>query len=187
MIIFEANENTGYRDRTIKNASADVTLAFAADFTTAGEKLTKKAVLEQEKLYIPVDINIFQTRKDLHDSVWSAREKILSLKKPEITLNIAGNGMYRFKTTFINTQKMLDELIYRYLHDLNLSLGGYVKIALIRTGGQSGADESGANAGVKLNIPVLVHAPNNWVYRDINEVDHYGEEEFKKRFKTKYE
>ena len=29
MIIFEANEKPGYRDRTIQNASADVTIAFA--------------------------------------------------------------------------------------------------------------------------------------------------------------
>ena len=33
MIIFEANEKPGYRDRTIQNASADVTIAFAQDLS----------------------------------------------------------------------------------------------------------------------------------------------------------
>ena len=187
MIVFQADEETGYRSRTIKNASADVTLAFAVDFTTAGEKLTKKAVLEQGKLYIPININVFTSRQKLHDSILSVREQILSLKKPEISLNIAGNGIYRLKSTFINSQEMLNELMYRYLNDIVTVLGGYVKVAIIRTGGQSGFDEAGANAGVKLNIPVLVHAPKDWVYRDINEIDHYGEEQFKKRFKNKYE
>ena len=32
----------------------DVTLAFATDFNTAGEKLTKKVVTQQGKKYIPL-------------------------------------------------------------------------------------------------------------------------------------
>jgi len=45
-IEFEEEQSEGYRERTIKNASADATIAFAIDFTTAGEKLTKGAVEE---------------------------------------------------------------------------------------------------------------------------------------------
>jgi len=42
-IIFEEEQSTGYRERTIKNASADATIAIAVDFESAGEKLTKSA------------------------------------------------------------------------------------------------------------------------------------------------
>ncbi len=55
MILFEEDNSTGYRNRTIKNASADVTIAIAIDFKTTGEKLTKEAVKNQGKVYIPID------------------------------------------------------------------------------------------------------------------------------------
>lgn len=182
MIIFQADEESGYRSRTIKNASADVTIAFAVDFNTAGERLTKKAVIEQGNLYIPIDTSIFEDRGKIHKAVFSARESILRLKKNEISLNIAGNGIYRMKSTFMSNQKTVDYFTHYFLNDLITTLGGYVKVTIIRTGGQSGFDEAGAKAGVKLGIPVLIHAPKNWAYRDIDEVDHYNEIEFKKRF-----
>ena len=52
-IIITEDTVSGYKHRTMKNASADVTIAIAADFNTAGEKLTKKSVKEQGKLFIP--------------------------------------------------------------------------------------------------------------------------------------
>ena len=42
--VFKESQTSGYRDRTIQNASADVTIALATDFNTAGEKLTKSSV-----------------------------------------------------------------------------------------------------------------------------------------------
>lgn len=67
MIIFQEDSSNGYRERTIANASADVTIAIALDFKTAGEKLTKEAVKNQGKVYIPIDghdLKITQERID---------------------------------------------------------------------------------------------------------------------------
>lgn len=189
MIIFEANKNPGYRDRTIENASADVTIAIAYDFNSAGEKLTKKAVLEQGKLYFPVELSIYGLEGSFFNVALHLALRIKELGKPEISVNIAGNGLYTLKQTGIRTQAWCDAFTYQFLRILVEELerqrinGNFdTKIVSIRTGGQSGFDEAGAKAGLKLGIPTLVHAPNDWVYRDGEGNDHYGEESFKKRF-----
>lgn len=55
-IQFLNSKRKGYVDRTVKNASADATIAVASNFDTAGEKLTKSSVLKQNKLYIPISV-----------------------------------------------------------------------------------------------------------------------------------
>lgn len=181
MIEFKEDEDSAYKGRTFKNASADVTIAIACDFTTAGEWLTKKYVLEQEKLYIPVHIDDFTTQCDFVNVINKIVKSIDELGKEEISLNIAGNGIYRFKDSFVTTQQMIDYLIFSLIKEVNTKLK--TKITLIRTGGQSGADEAGAKAGDKLGIPTLVLSPKGWRFRDINEVNHANEETFKNRFK----
>jgi hypothetical protein len=67
MIVFQEDSSSGYRERTIANASADATIAIALDFKTAGEKLTKEAVKNQGKVYIPIDghdLTVSQERVD---------------------------------------------------------------------------------------------------------------------------
>ncbi len=56
-ILFLEDQTSGYKNRTIKNASADATIAIAVDFNSAGEKLTKKSVIEQGKLYISINVS----------------------------------------------------------------------------------------------------------------------------------
>ena len=49
LTITESRE-AGYRSRTIENASAsDITIAFATDFSTAGERLTARAARESAR------------------------------------------------------------------------------------------------------------------------------------------
>lgn len=50
MIKFIQHSSPKYPPRTYENASADATIAFAFDFNTAGEKLTKDAVDAQKKM-----------------------------------------------------------------------------------------------------------------------------------------
>lgn len=178
-ITFETNSENGYPSRTIKNASADVTIAFAVDFNSAGEKLTKKAVLEQGKLYLPVQLSSDIISVNI---VQEIIDKIISLEKSEITLNIAGNGMYTLRYTIFNDQRVIDYITYRVLERIIEKLNGKVIISLLRSGGQTGFDEAGIKAAVKLGIPALVHAPKNWLYRDIDGNDHTNEEDFKNRF-----
>ena len=60
-----------------------------------------------------------------------------------------------------------------------------MKVSSIRTGGQTGVDESGAVAGVVLGIPTTVHAPKGWAFRGADNKDVKAEAAFKGRFETK--
>lgn len=163
-IDFQEEPTSGYRNRTIKNASADATIAFAVDFTTPGEKLTKNAVLEQGKKYIPVntnDLNLSSERTNgIIDRLNSVNAK---------TLNIAGNGIYTMKGKY--TQEQIDEFTYQLLKAVIESPRLINKITSIRSGGQTGFDEAGAKAGIRLGIPTTVLAPKGWLFRNIDNID----------------
>jgi len=194
MIDFQEDESSGYASRTIKNAAADVTIAIAYDFNSAGEKLTKRAVLEQGKLYFPVELERFGLKNyqgGVLNIVQHLALRIKELNTSEITLNIAGNGLYTLKNTSIRNQAVCDYFTYHFLQHLVNELdrqrtnGNFdTKIIAIRTGGQTGFDEAGAKAAEKIGIPTLVLAPKGWCFRDENGEDIYNEEAFKKRFKT---
>jgi hypothetical protein len=219
-IDFEEEQSFGYKERTIKNASADATIAIAIDFTTAGEQLTKSSVLKQNKLYIPVDLRlneIFESligHKDPFDDtselvlndneIFKLAEQIVTrLNKVNAkTLNIAGNGIYTLKKLGVS-QELADQFAERLLEYVLYSDNLKTQIESIRTGGQTGFDEAGAKAGIKLGFPVKVLAPNGWIFRvDLKEyndkykqlnlkvkfnsdntVDIFDEKQFKNRFK----
>jgi hypothetical protein len=174
-IIFLEEKSIGYKLRTIKNASADVTIAMAIDFNSAGEKLTKQSVLFQGKKYIPIRLNTLQITDEL---VYNIIDSLNTIKAK--TINIAGNGIYSFKGIY--TQKQLDNYVYELLNKVLLSDKLITKIETVRSGGQTGIDESGAKAGVILNIPTIILAPKGWKYRDINGKDISNETLFKNRF-----
>lgn len=336
MIVFQEDSSNGYRDRTIKNASADATIAIALDFNTGGEKLTKDAVKSQRKVYIPIDAhnlmvseerinkivdklnsiaitrtvakgeNIYSNGnspiaralsnpthfnfkaenaisikrggidgfESLNNGLIFSGEKYLDVEEayfklrtssgptPEnlalmldlieqkfrqnpslylavnnlggykflkscthiigpakvedvnrvtdmsgwcsdngdafivclseayrriagmdrfITLNIAGNGIYTMKGFY--KQKEADAFTYELLKGVVDSPNLVNKIGFIRTGGQTGFDESGAKAGERLNIPTLVYAPKGWRFRT-PDGDVSNEKYFKLRFDT---
>lgn len=91
-IQFFTDKSTGYKDRTIVNANADVTIAFAFDFSTSGEKLTKSSALKQGRKFYEVDLNDYPIipEKYMREFV----ELVNSIDKDSITINIAGNGIY---------------------------------------------------------------------------------------------
>lgn len=175
MILFVEDRHFGYKERTLKNATADVTLAFAVDFTTAGEKLTRAAVLKNGKTYIP--INIHRISSELENVV----NKLSSLKNKSIVVNIAGNGIYTLIKCQI-TQAHVDSLIHEFLVNVIKMIKTDVSIIGIRTGGQTGIDEAGAKAGSLLSIPTLILAPRGWRFRNELGVDISDELLFKNRF-----
>lgn len=178
-IVFQEEPTSGYKTRTIKNASADATIAFATDFSTSGEKLTHESVLNQGKKYIGLNVN---------DISESNKSKMIEFAIEELnkvnakTLNIAGNRIFTMKGKY--NQQQVDDLTFEILHAIITSPNLITPIELIRSGGQTGFDEAGIKAAVKLNIPALVLAPKNWTFRDITDIDKYDEVEFKKRFDT---
>jgi hypothetical protein len=182
-IIFEEDKSTNYQNRTKKNANADVTIAIAVDFKTYGEIATKKFVQENGKKYNPVDVSSSLTvkSKDVENIV----NILNSVNKKSVSLNIAGNGIYTLKTKKY-TQKQVDDYAYRLLKAVLESPKLKVKIESVVTGGQSGFDEAGAKAAIKLGLPTKILAPKGYKFRNINNFDISDEKRFKERFKERF-
>ena len=183
-INFQEEPTSGYKNRTIKNASADATIALAYDFTSAGEKLTKSSVLNQNKKYIPLSIPRKTETSDVDNApiktiVDSVVEKLNSVNAT--TLNIAGNGIYTMRDAGWN-QEEVDVMTYRVLKGIVESPNLINKIVSIRSGGQTGFDEAGAKAGIKLGIPTTILAPKGWKFRNESGTDISNEQAFKARF-----
>ena len=157
--------SSGYRERTIENASAEhLTLAFAIDFTTAGEKLTRSAVRSAHREYLAIQLD----EKEL--SEWSAAHKAANQIIPVIKdlntgagigINIAGNGLTRFSSNV--DQQALDVFMTRTLMLVQHKTQG--DILRVRSGGQTGIDEAGVKAADALGIPALVNGPADYRLR----------------------
>lgn len=183
-IIFNQSSSENYNERTNINANADVTIAFAMDFTTAGERVTKKYVENNNKLYIPIDMKNLKgvTVEEIANKIINdINKKYNSLFKRDISINIAGNGIYTFEKYNIN-QNRIDSFIYNVLRNVVNNPKLNVKVNLIRSGGQTGADESGAKAGKQLGIKTIVLAPKGYRFRRSDNKDIFSESEFKSRF-----
>lgn len=183
-IIFNQSSSENYNERTNINANADATIAFAMDFTTAGERVTKKYVENNNKLYIPIDMKNLKgvTVEEIANKIVNdINKKYNSLFKRDISINIAGNGIYTFEKYNIN-QNRIDSFIYNVLRNVVNNPKLNVKVNLIRSGGQTGADESGAKAGKQLGIKTIVLAPKGYRFRRSDNKDIFSESEFKSRF-----
>jgi hypothetical protein len=174
-INFQEEPTTGYRQRTINNAKADATIAIAVDFNSFGEKLTKTSVLGQNKKYISIDANTLTVSKERVDKIVEMLNSVNAK-----TLNIAGNGIYTMKGKY--TQEQIDKFTYDLLKAVIESPNLKTKIESVRSGGQTGFDEAGAKAGIKLGLPTIVLAPKGWTFRNINGQDISNEQQFKNRF-----
>lgn len=161
-----------YTGRNEENANwSDVTLSFAADFSTGGEKATKRYAGNK---FVPV--HMFFGADEEHPSVFintgnedrEAKEILKDLKKQglptkNIKLNIAGNGIYSFIPGERDlTQAEFNDYVTKVITELQ-KLG--VTIAEIRSGGQTGADEAGIIAATRLGIKATVNAPKGWKFR----------------------
>lgn len=179
-ITFTESESPEYKPRTVDNASADVTLAFALDFTTRGEKLTKSSA-EAQGIYCALEVlNLASCCKKLSDLAESLKQR----GKTEVTVNIAGNGIYTLHK-YGWSQDDIDWAVAHCLGHFQQFLAAKdIKIILVRSGGQTGADEAGAKASSKLGIPTLVHSPKGFRMRII-EKDIFDETLFKARFDVK--
>jgi len=177
---FEESKSESYAARTAVNASADATIAIAANFNSAGEKLTKSSVLGQNKLYLPVSTDVFASGSDVNMTAGIIAKQLNNLPKNEISLNIAGNSIYTLGG--IMTQAAVDNFTLELLQKVIERLNPEKKIVSLRTGGQTGFDEGGAKAGIKLGIPTTILAPKGWKFRNISGTDVSSEKLFKARF-----
>lgn len=176
MIIFEEHNETGYAMRTWDNARlSDLTIAFAIDFTTPGEILTKKAAYGK---YLSVDFDLLLT-----DINKAASIVLREMEKRKVrVLNVAGNGIYSLK--HICNQEFINNRLLLLFTIIILNYGNYFTI---RSGGQTGFDEAALVTGDFLNMPTICLAPKNWMFRDINGQDICSQALFLKRFGANYD
>jgi hypothetical protein len=171
-INFQEEPSAGYIERTKKNASADATIDFGLN--QKGEPWTKKAVDNNRKKYIGINTNNLTITTEMINEIVNALNSVNAK-----TLNIAGMGIYNMKK---HTQEQVDKFIYDLLNQVINSPNLKTKIESIRSGGQTGFDEAGAKASIKLGLPTIVLAPKNWIFRDANGKDISNEQQFKARF-----
>jgi hypothetical protein len=155
-IEFEESTSTDYAVRTRINATeSDVTIAYAYNYRSAGEIATDREVTAAKKQFYKFGVQF-------GDDVERARRLAPIYERnagQEIIINIAGNGEY--EKGMISTDQLTEEIA----KDLAFLQKKGVGIVLVRSGGQTGADEAGVKAAAKLGIPAKVLAPKGWKFR----------------------
>lgn len=152
-----AHPSSSYKPRTVHNAStADLTVAFAEDFHTAGERLTKK---EAGKKYVGIPLSL--------DPIEAARKLYVACKVHNVkTLNVAGNGIYSL-TEKGWTQESLNQWVFQVL----LKVHEHLPFVKIISGGQTGVDIAGGVAGCAIGLDVTMTFPKGFMQRNVDNVD----------------
>ena len=142
--------DAGYAKRTIFNAECDVTMAVAADFSTGGERLTKNAAADRY-----IDLPLFL------DAEEGAERLIKKLKsKNAKNLNVAGNGIYTLEKKGWSAEAM-DLWMFKCI---KMALNEH-PLDYLQSGGQTGADTSGAVAACACGVPMRVVLPFGYKQR----------------------
>jgi hypothetical protein len=141
----------GYPARTAANVrAADVTIAFAKNFATPGERLTRRLA---GRKYVPVLMDT---------SPGEAAEALVSglLRlglTGSVTVNIAGNALDKLGTPQESADLWVRSVMERVVEKIKIVAG--------RSGGQSGIDEAGARALLELGVPTTVLMPRGGTVR----------------------
>lgn len=159
MVTVQEHKSDSYAPRTYFNAtSGDVTVAFAVDLSTAGEKLTHKAAGEK---YIGFLL------EESTDSLEVARQLFKFMRhKQAKTLNIAGNGIYTLSKHGCDQHH-----INQFVLDVVSKVHEHWPIEKIYTGGQTGVDLAGAVVAQYLGIEALITLPKGYKQRFENSQD----------------
>lgn len=179
MINFVEDRCSNYQHRTFMNVElSEITIIFAVDLTTAGEKCTLNYCKTCER---PAFVFTINERGGIgNEQGGKLLELVNYIYDNKITsVNIAGNGIYTFNKYGI-TQERLNDLVYNFISFINTSKWSIKKV---RSGGQTGADEAGLVAGDRLGLETTSLCPKGWRFRTIENKDIYSEEEYKARFK----
>lgn len=154
------HECSDYGPRTGDNArGADITVAFAVDFETAGERLTKR-VAGARYLGIPYGSNVVQAAAELL--------RVMH-RRGAASLNVAGNGIYT-----LDAHDVTQEDANRWVFEVLKLVHQQRPLSFIRSGGQTGIDTAGLVAGLALGIPVLGLYPLGYRHRLANNKDVLG-------------
>lgn len=156
--------SSSYAPRTYENAhKSDLTIAFAFDFQTAGERCTLKAA-GNKYVAVPLTWGVERAAQYIGKHIFESGAR---------RLNIAGNGIYTLSRSYGYTQHIVNQKVY----DVLKRVVQKYDISEIRSGGQTGVDVAGLVAGMKLNIQTVGLFPKGWRQRFDDGVDQIRERE----------
>ena len=145
------HSSSSYAPRTGENArGADVTVAFAVDFNTAGERLTHK-VAGVKYVGVPYGSDVQEA---------AAKLTTFMRRMNARTLNVAGNGVYT-----LMRHKVTQEAANRWVLDVLTRVHADIEFLAIRSGGQTGIDTAGLVAGICLGVPSTGLYPKGFLQR----------------------
>lgn len=182
MITFIECKTPGYPARTQENVVAnDITLAFALDFNTRGEILTRELCTDYKKLYLKILLPA--TMSPYAPIDWQRMVNIVeyisrNTNQQSLDINVAGNGIYGLPYE----QEQLDMWMKTFFVDFRMASFNLFTINSSSNGGQSGSDEAGGKATASLGIKTTVRAPFGWRFRNKQGQDISNETLFKQRF-----
>lgn len=150
-IDIQAHFSSHYKPRTLVNAAqADLTVAFALDYDSPGERLTRKAAGER---YAAIPLGA--------DPLESARALYRHLRANQVRrLNVAGNGLSTLSRHGW-TQARTEDWLYEVLAKAAL----HWPLEVVRSGGQTGVDIAALSAAHALGIPVVGLLPKGFRQR----------------------
>ena len=152
------HSSSSYSPRTYDNAHlSDLTIAFALDFSTAGERCTLKAA-GNKYVAVPLTWNAERSAQHIGKHIFESGAK---------RLNIAGNGIYTLGH-YGYTQQVTNQKVYDVL---KLVLKSH-EILEIRSGGQTGVDLSALVAGMALKVKSIGLFPKGFRQRLDDGVDY---------------
>ena len=161
-----------FKPRTIDNINnSHITIAFANDFSTAGEQLTTNEANKRNKYlrpgsgrdtkHIPMsNLEALNNPKETAKEIAEFFKKRYSNSKTFV-LNIAGNGIYSLNR--VTTQQELNSKMRDVLKELMNELPNTEII--VRSGGQTGMDLAGVVAAYSLGLKTIIHMPSGYRIR----------------------
>ncbi|HGN1512284.1 MULTISPECIES: hypothetical protein [Pseudomonas] len=157
MLELREHSSTRYAKRTWENAnSADLTVAFAEDFTSLGELLTHRAAGDAY-VAIPLSTPPLEAAKLLCEAATTRAAN---------SLNIAGNGICTLGRHGW-TQESVNSWVFQVLRVVIQEH----PIRFVRSGGQTGADIAGLVAAHALGIDCLGLFPKRFLQRGLDNID----------------
>lgn len=156
------NSSPKYPPRTEHNAkNGDLTVAFAEDFESAGERLTKK-LAGDKYLAIPLSTDPTQAARLLYKQCRDRGVRVL---------NIAGNGIYSLNDKGWNQGK-LNFWVYQVL----VLVHKHYPLEMVISGGQTGVDFAGGVAAEVLGLDPVMTFPKGFLQRTLTE-NHFTQTE----------
>lgn len=159
MLVIKETVSNKYPPRTYLNAkSADVTLAFAIDLDTAGERLTRRAAGNKYKGFL-----LTEDDKDITADTLTFLS-VRNANSVNIATNLAKAGI---------SQESIDNRIFTILERVTQ----VQTVRKVYCGGQTGVDIAAAKAAYRLGIPLEINMPKGFVQRNAQGKDFINTQE----------